>query len=53
MMSELKWECRMCFILNLYLNVFNSGEEREGRIDSKRGRIATNALSVPKEQIKG
>ena len=30
-----------------------SGEEKEGRIDSKRGRIATNALSVPKDQVKG
>ena len=35
------------------LKAFFSDEEKEGRIDSKRGRIATNALSVPKDQVKG
>lgn len=30
-----------------------AGEDREARLEPKRGRIATNALFVPKDQMKG
>ena len=30
-----------------------SGDEREGRIDSKNGRIASNMMYVPKDTVKG
>ena len=29
------------------------GEEKEGKTETKRGRIATNAHVVPKEHMKG
>ena len=29
------------------------GEEKEGKTETKRGRIATNAHAVPKEHMKG
>lgn len=34
-------------------DIISTGEDKEARADIKRGRIATNALLVPKDQTKG
>lgn len=53
MYDPLSWIVLHNYWVNDWLNVNVSGEERDSRLDSKRGRINTNALMVPKEQLKG
>ena len=44
----------MCMSLGIEILFFwLLGDEKEGKTETKRGRIATNAHVVPKEHMKG